>query len=131
MEAVPVVGLPKLHVTPVPLVMCDCPKVIVEADDDQERRIRLVFEPYQAVRVITADCFEVPDGVTIIPQTIVEIKNSTWLDTLRNTLKITDHEADFMDKARHFLLPLQDDFLEIVAWEVRSEPVHSPTRSNA
>lgn len=123
MESVLVVGLPRLHVTPLPLVTCDSPRVIVEADNDQEQRIRLVFEPYQAVRMITADCFEVPDGVSITPQSIVEIKDSTWIDALRNTLKITDCEADFMDKARHFLLPLQDDFLEVVAWDVRTESI--------
>lgn len=123
MEAVPLVGLPKLHGAPVALVTCDSPRIIVEVDNDKGKRIRLVFEPYQAVRIITADCFEVPEGVSIAPQTIVEIRNSTWVDALRNTLKATDYEADFMDKARHFLLPLQDDFLEIVAWNVRAESV--------
>lgn len=131
MKAVLVAGLPKLHVTPLPMVILDCNKVIVEADNDQGSCVRLVFEPYQAVKVTTADCFEVPGGVSIIPQTTVEIKNSTWIESLRNTLKKTDCDAIFMDKAKHFLLPLQDDFLEVVAWDVRSEPTHPATLGNA
>ena len=111
-------GLPKLHVTPLASVICNAPKIIVEADDEKESRVRFTFEPYQAIRMVTADCFDLPDGMSIIPQTIMEIQNSIWIDELLNTLKMTDCEADFMDKARHFLLPLQDDFLEIVAWDV-------------
>ena len=53
----------------------------------------------------------------------MEIKNSDWLNELRNTLKLTDCEADFMNKARHFLLSLEGDFLEVVAWSVEVEPV--------
>ena len=120
---VPVEGLPKLHATPLALVICDTPKVTVEADNEKEARVRFVFEPYQAIRMVTADCFSVSEGISIIPQTIVEIKNSTWIDELRSTLKMTDCDADFMDKARHFLFPLQDDFLEIIAWDVRVESV--------
>jgi len=118
-------GLPKLHVTPLASVICNAPKIIVEADDEKESRVRFTFEPYQAIRMVTADCFDVPDGMSIIPQTIMEIQNSTWIDQLRSTLKMTDCDADFMDKARHFLFPLQDDFLEIVAWDVRVESVGS------
>jgi len=71
--------------------------------------------------MVTFDCFNLPDGMSIIPQTVMEIKNSTWIDELRSRLKLMDCEADFMDKTKHFLLPLQDDFLEIVAWDVRVE----------
>jgi hypothetical protein len=116
-------GLPKLHVTPLASVVCAAPKIVVEADDEKESRVRFTFEPYQAIKMVTADCFDIPDGMSIIPQTIMEIENSTWVYELRNTLEMTDCEADFMDKARHFLLPLQDDFLEIVAWDVRVESV--------
>ena len=51
----------------------------------------------------------------------MEVKNSSWIYELTKTLKMHDHDAQFMDQARHFLLPLQDDFLEIIAWTVRAE----------
>ena len=114
-------GLPKLNATPLASVVCNTPKIIVEADDEKESRIKFIFEPYQAVRMVTADCFDIPDGLSVIPQTVMEIQNSAWINELRETLKLTDCEADFMDKAKHFLLPLQDDFLEIVAWSIRTE----------
>jgi hypothetical protein len=98
----------------------------VEADDDQERRFRLLFEPYQALRMVTEDCFDTPGGLAIIPQTIVEVKDSPWVRDLQSVLARSDHSATFLTKARHFLLPLQEDFLEIVAWDVRCEVVESP-----
>ena len=116
-------GLPKLHTSPLASIICDAPKVVVEADDEKESRIKFIFKPYQAVRITTFDCFSRPDGKSIIPQTVMEIQNSAWMDELRNTLKLTDFEADFMDNAKHYLLPLEDDFLEVVAWDVEVEPV--------
>ena len=116
-------GLPKLNATPLASVVCNDSKIIVELDDENESRIRLIFFPYQAIKMVTADCFYLPDGVSIIPQTVMEIKSSTWIDELRNALKLTDCEADFMDKAKHFLLPLEDNFLEVVAWGVEIESV--------
>ena len=119
MESIaPVAGLPRLHVTPVASVKCDAPRVVVDADNEQEKRIQLTFEPYQAMRMVTADCFYLPEGASIAPQTIVEIQNSEWVKELREASEEIDCEADFMNKARHFLLPLEDDFLEIVAWNV-------------
>lgn len=114
-------GMPELNSSPLASVICNCPKVIVEADDVNEARIRLTFSPYQAIKMITFDCFDLPDGVSIIPHTVMEIKNSQWLHELRIISKLTDCEAGFMDKAKHFLLPLEDDFLEIVAWSVEVE----------
>lgn len=114
-------GLPKLNATPLALVVCSAPKIIVEVDDRSESRIKFIFEPYQAIKMVTVDCFSLSYGMSIIPQTVMEIKNSVWIDELRKTLKLTDYEADFMDKSKHFLLPLQDDFLEVVAWNVKVE----------
>ena len=116
-------GLPELNSSPRASVTCADSKVIVEADDINEVRVRLTFSPYQAIKMVTADCFDLPDGMSIIPQAIMEIENSEWLSELRFALELTDIDADFMDKAKHFLLPLEDDFLEVVAWRVKVEPV--------
>jgi hypothetical protein len=99
--------------------------VVIEVDDEHERRFRLLFEPYQALRVVTEDCFDTPDGLAIIPQTVVEVKDSRWVHELQSILARGDHQATFLTKARHFLLPLQDDFLEIVAWNVRCEAIEN------
>ena len=47
----------------------------------------------------------------------MEIENSSWVDELRENLKKAEYNADFMNNTKHFLLPLQDEFLEIIAWK--------------
>ncbi len=54
----PVRDTPRLHETPLATIRVDMPRISVEADDEHEERIRLVFETYQAMRVITSDCFD-------------------------------------------------------------------------
>ena len=112
-------GLPKLNSTPLASIVIDSPSVTLEADDDNEVRRKIIFEPYQAVRVTTFDCYLLPKEVPLLQQTIMEIEDSTWIKELRSALELTDSSASFMDKARHFLLPLQEDFLEIVALDVK------------
>jgi hypothetical protein len=34
-----------------------------------------------------------------------------------------DETGTFMGKARHFILPLQDDFLEVVAWDITMKKI--------
>ncbi len=115
-------GIPRLHTTPLAKVVVECPRVVVELDDEEKKRFRLLFEPYQAVRVVTEDCFYPPEGLTVVPNTVVEVKESPWVQELRENLSHVDHTATFLEKARHYLLPLQDDFLEVVAWKVSYEP---------
>lgn len=98
---------------------------MVEADDADERRWRFSFEPYQAVRVTTADCFTTPGRLTLVPQTVVEVSGSDWIMELKTALARTDYTATFMSKAHHFLLPLQYEFLEVVAWSVRCELIEA------
>lgn len=120
MELVAVAGLPRLHVTPLAVVHADTQRVVIELDDEHEARGRLVFEPYQAVRITTADCF-VLDDLSILAQTVAEVVDSPWLRVLRAAQLRVDARATFMKAARHFLVPAQDDFIEVVAWNVRWE----------
>lgn len=117
----PVQGIPKLETTPHPVVKVESSCVSVEVYDENETRIRLVFRPYQAVRMVTSDCYIPPGDLSIIVKVVVEVVGSTWLDELRANLHRVDETADFMDKAHHYLIPLQDDFLEVVAWSLELE----------
>jgi hypothetical protein len=120
----PLDGIPKLHATPLADVYIKRPRyVVVELDDEQENRIRLMFTTYQAVRVITADCFSLSEEIDLIPQTVVEIVESPWVKELAEELWRADHTATFMQKARHFLIPAQDDFIEVVAWNIACESI--------
>ena len=111
-------GMPRLHVTPLARTEVKGDSVQVELDDELERRFRLVFATYQAVRITTADCFIVPGKTAIEPQRVNEVQNSPWIDELTLALKQIDQDGQFMDKARHFLVPAQDEFIEVVAWNI-------------
>ncbi len=119
---VPLSNVPRLHTTPLARIHVADGRIVIEADGEQERRVRFVCEPYQAMRVVTSDCFEVPEGLTIRSGVVIEVFDSEWLATLSDALRRNDYTATFMQKARHFLFPLQDDFVEVVAWDVRCEP---------
>jgi hypothetical protein len=118
MKLEPVPGIPKLETTPLAEVKVASSRVTVDLDDEEENRIQLAFDPYQAVRMVTADCYIPPGDLSIIPKVVVEVTGSTWLDELRANVREIDQGADFMDKAHHYMVPLQDDFLEVVAWGV-------------
>lgn len=118
---VPLPGIPRLHATPLASVHVESTRVVVEVDDESEHRVKLVFEPYQSVRVTTADCFALPEDLAIIPNTVVEVTNSRLVRELRAVQRRVDETALFMEKARHFLVPAQDDFIEVVAWDIRLE----------
>lgn len=118
MRIVPVQNMPRLHTTPLASVQVRDAQVIADVDNEREERFRVVLEPYQAMRMISADCFDLPDGVALLPNTIMEVLNSEWIAELRKILSRVDETATFMEKARHFILPLQDDFLEVVAWNI-------------
>jgi hypothetical protein len=111
-------NLPKLHTTPLSSVRVENSGVIVEVDDEHEQRIQFVMRPYQAVRMTTADCFLLPPGVSIKPQMVCEIADSEWIAELKHSLSVVNETGTFLNKAHHYLFPLQDDFLEVVAWGI-------------
>ncbi len=95
----------------------------MEVDNVDEGRVRLVFQPYQAVKVTTADCFVAPGDAQLVPNTVLEVLESNWVRSLRSRQERIDETAAFMDRARHFIVPLQDEFAEVVAWDVTWEEV--------
>ncbi len=129
MTIVPVQSIPRLHTTPLASVQVKDSQVIVDVDDEREKRFRLVFKPYQAMRMITADCYHLPGGVSLLPNTVMEVLDSSWIADLTKNLKQVDETATFLGKARHFILPLQDDFLEVVAWNITLSEAIEPEKS--
>lgn len=97
--------------------------VIVEFDDIDERRRRFCFSPYQAVRIVTADCSDydfIPDDIPIgeYKSYIREVCDSKWIRELKKELKARDPHATFLDNARHFIFDMGESVLEVVATEV-------------
>ncbi|MCC6322745.1 MAG: hypothetical protein IT438_15055 [Phycisphaerales bacterium] len=92
--------------------------VVVEVDDEREQRIQFTLRPYQAMRMTTADCFMLPPGIAIKPQMVCEMVDSEWITDLKRSLSIVDKTSTFLNNAHHYIIPLQDEFLEVVAWGI-------------
>lgn len=133
-DFVAVPDAPGVNTTPLARIVVEDCRVMLEFDDQMERRVRLTFSPYQAIRVTTADCFMSPEGLSMVPNTVVELHDSRWIQELTTRQRVIDNDAQFMKKARHFLVPLQDDFLEVVAWSIKWDlipPPHTPSGTHA
>ena len=115
--------IPKLHLTSLAGVRMHSGKVFVELDDASEKRLQIVFSPMQALRVTTADCFSARSATSFVPQKMTEVRESTWIRELRGTLRKVDEGANFLDRSHHYLIPGQDEIIEIVAWSFEWEYV--------
>jgi hypothetical protein len=107
-----------IHETPLEELVFNGRDLVVEFDDNDERRIQLTFSTCQAIKVTTIDCFDVRtlliDGS--LKRHLLEVTNSVWIATLKEELFHHDHSATFLERARHFVLPFQDNIVEVVAW---------------
>ena len=104
-------------------------------DDVNEKRWKVKIKVFQAIKITTIDCvdfdyrkggefpdvcFEDKKGYPV-PQFrahIMEVESSDWIKELTASLKVVDSSADFMGKARHFLIPCYDNIIEIIAWNL-------------
>ena len=94
---------------------------IVEFDDVTEKRISLEFGSHQAIKITTIDCFDV-NSLLIngrLERRVLEVIDSEWVKELKKELWSHDHTATFMDKAHHYVLPLGDNIVEIIAWGMK------------
>lgn len=111
-----------IHNVPSEKISVEENTVTIDFDDIYERRHKIQFTPYQAIKITTADCFR--KDVLLTDETlasgryqryILEIENSQWTDQLKRALKEIDENASFMEHARHFVLDLGDEIVEIAA----------------
>ncbi len=107
-------------------------------DDVNEKRWKVKIKVFQALKITTIDCanlnffkggdfpdecFEEKEGFPV-PQFqgyIMEVQDSKWISELKASLKEVDSSADFMDKAKHLLIPCYDNIIEIIAWNIELE----------
>lgn len=112
---------PALHLKPRASVIMEGDSVIVETDGVRGNRYRFTFPPYYGAKVTSANCRDSWLVPLEDPTVIFEIKNSRWIDQL---IGYPDDRPDgFMDRARHFVLPLGDRFVEVVADEIRCHSI--------
>lgn len=124
----------QIHTTPLEDVRITGSKVSILFDDIHETRWCITFSPYQAVKVTTIDCiydgvinqiFDIPDAFLEVNKSqnpfgkvyrkyLLEVLDSDYVQQLKRS--VIDNSATFLEKARHFILPFQDNVIEIVAW---------------
>ena len=103
-----------VHETPLEEIRIDSNSVTVELDDIDEKRRKICFRPFQAVRVTTMDCTD----LDAVPYTryLWERMDSSWICSLEKQLLESESTDNFLKKSKHFILDLGDNLLEIIAW---------------
>lgn len=109
-------------------------------DDINEKRWKLKIKVFQALKItpidcanlkffiggdFSNDCFDDKEGFPV-PQFrkhIMEVQESEWINELKAKLNEVDLNADFMDNARHFLIPCYDNIIEIIGWDLELDEV--------
>ena len=110
----------EIHSTPLEEITIDASKIIIHLDDIMEERYRISACPYQAFKITTCDCFSVTTYHNdfcfrngIYHTHILEITNSIWIKELKNNL--ADECSTFLNEAKHYVFPLQENTIEFVA----------------
>lgn len=108
----------QIHVTPLESLAYDGRDLVVEFDDVNEHRVSLKFSPCQGIRVTTIDCFDMQQLLVEgeLHRNVLEQSNSAWIATLSAELHKNDHTASFMQQSHHYILPFQDNVVEVIAW---------------
>ncbi|MCP1307951.1 hypothetical protein [Paenibacillus tyrfis] len=115
---------PEFHVTPLEKIVIENTEVKIQLDDIDENRWEIQFSPYQAVNVTAIDCTFAHDYFNsdcydrngIFHRYLLEIEKSEWVDRLQN--KQVDKSSDLLTKSKHYVLPLQDIVVEVLAWNI-------------
>ena len=112
----------EIHATPLEKVEIDSHKIKIYLDDVNEERYVITACPIQAFKLVTIDCCVVRDYFNeycfrggIYHTHILEVEDSDWLKELKEVLTKTDESATFLNSAKHYVFPLQENVIEIIA----------------
>lgn len=111
-----------INTTPLETLTIKGTAIAFSFDDSEEIRRTILFSPYQYVHVLTEDCIDYEWLNTFYSGIgIYEVKKSALILDLKYQLQENDAHANFLEKARHFIIPLQDNLIEIIAWNMQCE----------
>ena len=120
----------EIHAIPLEKIEIEAHEISIFLDDVNGERYKITACPYQAFKVVTIDCCSAPDYYKIheycyrngvYHRHILEVENSGWIKELRESL--TDKRATFLDDAKHYVFPLQESVIELVAGKIAVERV--------
>ena len=115
----------EIHTTPLEKILIEPSSIKVFLDDISEQRYKITFSPFQAVNITAIDCTSALDFYNDYSfrdgryhRHILVMEDSDFIKSLdesttnRNLLKLS----------KHFVLPLQEIIIEVVAYDIRIEP---------
>jgi len=113
----------EINTTPLENIILNPYLIDIEIDDIEEERYKIVIKPYIAFKVVTIDCVSSIDYYNEycfrdgrFHRHILEIESSPWVYELRKVL--TDKNSKILDEVKHYVLPLQDIIIEIIANDI-------------
>lgn len=107
----------KIHSTPLEQLILKSGQLIAEFDDIHEQRVRLIFKGIRGLRVMDDDCITDYSLVMVgdtAPRHLLEMEPSAWKEDYVSRIAIK-HIILRVEAFRHFILPLRDYVVEILA----------------
>ena len=124
----------QIDTVPMEKVIFEEGKFCVYLDDVNEKRHKVVFSPYQAIKITAIDCMSAQEFYNeycyrdgIYHRHILKIENSDWISELNRNFKDADPRSNFMFKSNHYVLPLYEEIIEVVAWDIELIKVNNET----
>ena len=116
----------EIHTTPLEELFIDSNSITIFFNDINENRYKMIAEPYQAINITTIDCasseyynFCYRDG--IFHRNILQVENSELLCSLIKRA----NEKQFLMNSKHYVLPLQDNLIEFLAYDIKIEKANT------
>lgn len=113
----------EFHTTPMENIVLNPYSIEIDIDNIEEERYRILIKPYIAFKVVTIDCASSRDYFHEycyrdgrFHRHILEIENSPWIEQLGKN--IAYHNSHILRDVKHFVLPLQDIVIEVIAKEL-------------
>ena len=100
--------------------------LIIEMDDINEKRRKLVFKNYQAIKILFTDyydvdyyfCDEALDQKGVYQRHVLEKVESEWIEEIKRGFNLNHHgEFDEKNIMHHYILDLGDFLYEIISCE--------------
>ena len=117
-----------LNTVPSEKIFFDGCKLELNVDDVNEESYKLVFLPFQALKIRTIDCVDIfeyfcedckYDGV--YHRNIFEIVGSNWIEELKLQLKNNDEQANFLENAKHYMITTDSNIIEVISTGIMVE----------
>lgn len=111
----------EIHTTPLEEIFIDTTSITITLDDINEERYRIFVQPYQAINIVAIDCVSSRDYYNEFcyrdgkyHRHILQIENSSYINSLTEIM----HGEKSTKELKHFVLPLQENLIEFIAYDI-------------